>query len=58
MAGGGEHWMTMHQHMREGNLLKPSKNVLPQKRTVVTKACGEIYQEKKWSRKMAKDIKK
>ena len=39
--------MTVHQHIREGNLLKPTKK-LPQKRTVaVEKATGRPTEKNK-----------
>ena len=51
--------MTVNQYMREGNSLKPTKNVLPKKRTVFDKVSGETYSKKKlieWSRKTATDV--
>ena len=40
-------WMTVHQHTREGNLLKTYKNVLPQKPIVVADQGmrGDLFQE-------------
>ena len=35
--------MTMHLYTREGNVLKPTKNVLPRKQIVVAEVCGETY---------------
>ena len=35
-----------HKNTREGNSLKPTKNVLPQKQTVVAEVCGETYLKK------------
>ena len=39
--------MAVHLDTREGNSLKPTKDVLPQKRIVVAEVCGKAYSKKK-----------
>ena len=46
-------------HVRR-KLVKTYKNVLPRKRTMVAKVCGETYSKKmikRWSRKTATNVK-
>ena len=46
-------WMAVHLDTREGNSLKPTKDVLPQKRIVVAEVCGKAYSKKKKSKQEA-----
>ena len=51
-----DHSVPIHKRRK---LIKIYTNVLPRKRIVVAKVCGETYSKmiKKWSRKMATKVK-